>query len=216
MNLVHGRTRIKFCGLTRRDDALAAAALGVDAIGLIFAASSRRCLSPATAQAIATALPPMVSRVGLFQDTDATSIRAVLAAVELDILQFHGDESAAFCAQFGKRWLKAVPMGVLTDAVDLQRYLAEHVAAAGFVFDSHGANRPGGSGEPFDWRRLPATLARPLVLAGGLTASNVASAIRQLRPFAVDVSSGIESAPGVKDHAKMRLFVAEVRRAERD
>lgn len=216
MNRPQGRTRIKFCGLTTPEDALAAAALGIDAIGLIFVASSRRCLDPEPARAIAAGLPPLVSRVGLFQDPDVASVRTVLAAVDLDLLQFHGGESAAFCAQFGKRWLKAVPMGALADPHDLEQFLAEHAAAAGFVFDSHGGAGHGGSGQSFDWRRLPAASQRPLILAGGLNADNVAQAIRQLRPFAVDVSSGIESAPGVKDHAKMRLFVEEVRRAERD
>ncbi|MGD9582473.1 MAG: phosphoribosylanthranilate isomerase [Lysobacterales bacterium] len=210
------RTRIKFCGLTTVADALAAAALGVDAIGLIFVATSRRCLDPVAAQRIAAALPPLVSRVGLFQNQDAATVRTVLAAVDLDLLQFHGDESGDFCGQFGKRWLKAVPMGALADPDQLQGYLAAHAGAAGYVFDSHGGSGQGGSGRPFDWRRLPALLDRPLILAGGLNAGNVAAAIRQLRPFAVDVSSGIESAPGIKDHAKMRLFVEEVRRAERD
>lgn len=210
------RTRIKFCGLTRVEDAAAAAALGVDAIGLIFVAASRRCLDSAVAQAIAASLPPLVSRVGLFQNQDAAAVRTVLAAVDLDLLQFHGDESADYCAQFGKRWIKAVPMGSLTDPGALQRFLGEHQHAAGFVFDSHGASGQGGSGRSFDWQMLPATVQRPMILAGGLDAGNVGAAIRQLRPFAVDVSSGIESAPGVKDHAKMRIFVQEVRRAEHD
>ena len=210
------RTRIKFCGLMRSDDALAAAALGVDAIGLIFAESSRRCLTVTTAQAIAGALPPLITRVGLFKDPEVESVRAVLSAVELDLLQFHGEESASFCAQFGKPWLKAVPMAALATAAELLAYLERHTAAAGFVFDSHGGDRQGGSGQVFDWRRLQLPLARPMILAGGLHPGNVAQAILQLRPYAVDVSSGIESAPGSKDHAKMRAFVEEVRRAERD
>ena len=207
------RTRIKFCGITSRADAAAAAALGVDALGLILVPESPRALELGRAAAIANSVPPFVSRVALFRNAPASAVHAALTAVQVEMLQFHGDESPEYCAQFGRPWLKAVPMAGLADAATLDAFLLAFQMASGFVFDSHGGQRSGGSGEPFDWTRIPSPCPRPLILAGGLRPDNVAEAVRLVRPWAVDVSSGIESAPGIKDHAKMRIFIDEVHRA---
>lgn len=201
------RTRIKFCGITRLDDALEAARLGADAIGLVFTTRSPRQLAIEHARALALALPPLLTRVGLFLDNSATEVAAVLHDVPLEVLQFHGNEDADFCRAFGKPYLKAVPM---MDVADVAAYTAWFPDAAGFVLDSHRAGAAGGSGRAFDWTRVPRDLDRPLVLAGGLVPGNVAQAIAAVRPWAVDVSSGVETAPGIKDHAKMRAFVDEV------
>lgn len=207
------RTRIKFCGITSVEDAAVAAALGVDALGLILVPGSPRALDLGRAAAIADSLPPFVSRVALFRNAPAPDVFAALTAVQWDMLQFHGDESPEYCAQFGRPWLKAVPMAEFANGATLEAYLLAFQMASGFVFDSHGGQRSGGSGEPFDWSRIPPHRPRPLILAGGLRPDNVAEAVRQVRPWAVDVSSGIESAPGIKDHAKMRVFIDEVQRA---
>jgi len=210
------RVRIKFCGITRSEDALAAAECGADAIGLIFAEGSPRQLDTATAAAIAAAVPVFVSRVALFRDASPERVREVIHSVAIELLQFHGEESPDYCAQFNRPWLKAVPMGRLADSYAVRDYLRLHSAAAGFVFDSHGGTSSGGSGRQFDWSRLAELAPRCLILAGGLGPENVRAAIEQVRPWAVDVSSGIESAPGMKDHAKMRVFANEVHRARTD
>lgn len=211
------RTRIKFCGLTRVEDVQAAVAVGVDALGFIFAAGSPRCLDVERLDALVAALPIFVTPVVLFRDNAPDDVAAVLARSSRLIAQFHGDEPPAFCAGFARPWLKAVPMGALSDAA-LTDYLASFARAgcAGFVFDSHGGAITGGSGRGFDWSRLPQAVPAPVILAGGLGPDTVADAVRRVRPHAVDVSSGIESAPGIKDHAKMRRFADEVFRARTD
>jgi phosphoribosylanthranilate isomerase len=203
------RVRVKFCGLTRVEDVRFATALGVDAIGLVFAPASPRHVDIATAAELARAAGPFVARVGLFMDPTEAEVRHVLDGVEIDLLQFHGSESAAFCTGFGRRYLKAVPMGGGADPRDVT---ARHPAAAGFLLDGHRAGEPGGSGRAFDWQRIDAGVKAPLILAGGLDAGNVAHAIALARPYGVDVSSGIEASPGTKDHAKMHAFIDEVRR----
>jgi len=205
------RTRIKFCGLTRSEDVDAAVALGVDAIGLIFAARSPRRVDIATATALRRRVPPFVSAVALVMDEDLTTVRAILDRVKPDLLQFHGEEPESDCRGFGLRYLKAVPMG---EGGDAQAFMASYPSAAGFVLDSHALGQPGGSGAGFDWSRWPAHSEHPLLLAGGLCPDNVGVAVRRLRPYAVDVSSGIESAPGIKDAARMQQFIDEVRRAD--
>lgn len=211
------RTRIKFCGLTRVEDVQVAAAVGADALGFIFAAGSPRCLDLARLDALVAAVPPLVTPVALFRDNAPDEVAAVLARSPRLVAQFHGDESPAFCAAFARSWLKAVPMGSLPD-VALTEFLRGFAEAGcrGFVFDSHGGATSGGSGRGFDWSRLPGTVPAPVILAGGLTPDTVVDAIRRVRPYAVDVSSGIESAPGIKDHAKMRRFADEVFRARTD
>jgi phosphoribosylanthranilate isomerase len=204
------RTRIKFCGITRIQDAHAAAALGVDAIGLVLTRKSPRFVEIAQAREIRRSLPPLMAAVALFMDDEPAWIAQAIDAIAPDLLQFHGGESAADCVRYGRRYLKVVPMG---DGADLHDIVTAHPAATGFLLDGHAPGEQGGRGKPFDWSRVPEDLQRPVLLAGGLTCDNVASAIRAARPYAVDVSSGIESAPGVKDPDKMRRFVEEVERA---
>lgn len=201
-------TRIKCCGMTRIEDAQLAAQYGADAIGLIFTARSKRQVGIAQARAICAALPPFVSTVALFMDDDAAYVREVLTEVQPDLLQFHGNENDAWCGQFGHRYLKAIAMG--EGAAALPR-LREYPGATGLLLDGHGLGESGGSGKAFDWSLMPTDLAQPLILAGGLSAENVAHAVRTAQPWAVDVSSGIESAPGIKDAAKMHAFIEAVR-----
>jgi phosphoribosylanthranilate isomerase len=205
------RTRIKFCGMTRLQDIACAAQLGVDAIGLIFAPRSPRRLELAQARPLRAALPPFVAPVALLMDADPSQVQTIVQTLRPALLQFHGSEAPQDCARWGVPYLKAVPMAIPEGAAI---YAGRYPDAAGFVFDSHGAGEPGGSGRAFDWHALPRQLARPLLLAGGLTPENVYDAVRTVRPWAVDVSSGIESAPGEKDEDRMRRFVAEVRRAD--
>lgn len=206
------RTRIKFCGMTRVEDAVRAAALGVDAIGLVFAPRSPRCVGLEAACAIRDALPPFVSTVALCMDQSADDVRAIVAALRPTLLQFHGGEDDAFAAAFGVPYLKAVAMGAGGDAVEAT---ARWPRAAGFVLDGHAPGAMGGSGEAFDWSRWPSDLGRPALLAGGLTPDTVYAAVAATRAWGVDVSSGIESGtPGVKDADRMHRFVAEVARAD--
>lgn len=204
------RTRIKFCGLTRAEDVQCAVALGVDAVGFVLTRRSRRFVEPARARALRDALPPFVSAVALFMDDAADWVDEAVATMRPDLLQFHGEESGGFAGRFDRPYLKAIPMG---SVADVAAYADRHPRACGFLLDSHAAGAVGGSGEAFDWTRFPRDLHRPLVLAGGLDAGNVAQAIASVRPYAVDVSSGIESAPGIKDAERMRAFAAAVRLA---
>lgn len=206
------RTRIKFCGLTRAEDVAVACALGVDAVGLVFAERSKRRVSPAQAAPLRDALDPFVASVALFMDNDAATVREVIDVVRPTILQFHGAEDDVFCASFGLPYLKAVAMG--GDGARADDLGERYPRATGFLFDSHAAGQAGGSGHAFDWSRIPRDCPRPWLLAGGLHPDNVFDAIRATGCWGVDVSSGIESAPGEKDAAKMRRFVEEVRRAD--
>lgn len=205
-------TRIKCCGMTRVEDALLAARLGADAIGLVFTARSRRRVDLPRAQAIRRALPPFVACVALFMDDDAAFVEEVLAAVRPDLLQFHGDERNDWCARFDRPWLKAIAMGAGATALPRLRHYPD---AAGLLLDGHGLGEAGGGGKAFDWSLMPRDLAQPLVLAGGLHTGNVGTAIRTARPWAVDVASGVESAPGIKDPARLAGFIAAVRATDR-
>jgi phosphoribosylanthranilate isomerase len=202
------RTRVKICGLTRPADVAAAVATGADAVGLVFHPESPRATTTEQARGLCALLPPFVAAVGLFVDAPAERIRAVLERVPLDLLQFHGDEPADFCASFGRRWIKAVRMGPGVDPIERSR---AYPGAAGLLLDAYDPRLAGGTGLSFDWDRIPAGLAPGLVLAGGLTPENVAEAIRRVRPFAVDVSGGVESAKGIKDHVKISAFMHGVR-----
>lgn len=211
---MNARTRIKICGITRVEDALAAAAFGADAIGLVFTPRSPRRVTIEAARAIVDALPPFIASVALFMDDEASFIRSVLDAIRPDLVQFHGAEDAVTCGSYGCHYLKAVPMagrgtGAIIEAA------GAHPRAAGLVLDGHGLGEAGGSGRAFDWSQARAEGLPPLVVAGGLTADNVADAVRIAAPWAVDVSSGIEAAPGVKDHGRMERFIEEVRRVRR-
>ncbi|MGH8660010.1 MAG: phosphoribosylanthranilate isomerase [Gammaproteobacteria bacterium] len=201
------RVRVKFCGITGPEDAVAAAALGVDAIGLVFCAASTRAVDLKHAQEIAAALPPFVSKVGLFVNERADRIREILHQVPLDLLQFHGDESPEECVLFGRPYIKAVAM---RRDVDLTQMAKQYGAAMGLLVDAYVPGQRGGTGHRFEWPLACVAINRPLILAGGLTPHNVADAIRAVRPYGVDVSGGIESANGVKDHGKMRAFMKGV------
>ena len=214
MSRILFRTRIKFCGLTRPGDVRLACELGADAIGFVFAAGSSRRIEPEEARAMRHALAPLVDAVALFRDNPVDEVREVVRQVRPSLLQFHGNEDDAFCRGFGVPYLKAIAMG---SELALQHPAALHVRyplASGFLFDSHAPGGAGGSGKPFDWARIPAGVQKPFMLAGGLSADNVFDAIMATLPWGVDVSSGIESTPGVKDGDKMRAFVEEVRRAD--
>lgn len=205
------RTRIKICGITRPEDAAAAVRCGADAIGLVFYARSPRAVTVEQARAIVAALPPFVTTVGLFVDARPEEIRAVLAAVPLDLLQFHGDECGADCGQYGRPYIKAISMRA---GLDVAGYAKAYPDAAGFLLDTHQEGVPGGTGQQFDWAQVPRDLQRPLILAGGLGPDNIAAAIRRVRPYAVDVSSGVEAAKGIKDAAKIAAFITEVQRVD--
>ncbi len=203
-------TRIKICGITRRHDALVAAELGAHAVGLMFYEDSPRFVSLDKAREVIEVLPPFVTRVGVFVNPEEQQVHAILGAVRLDLLQFHGDELPQFCAQFSMSYIKAVRV---KKGLDLLQYASRYRDAKGLLLDAHNERAYGGTGEAFDWSLIPGNLNMPIILSGGLNAANVARAIRQMRPWAVDVSSGVESAKGIKDAAKIAAFVQEVRNA---
>lgn len=196
--------RSKICGITRVEDALAAAAAGADAIGLVFYAKSPRAVSVEQARQIIAALPPFVTTVGLFVDVERDELRQILAQVPLDILQFHGDESAEQCEGHGRPYIKALRVKA---GDDVAAQVARYPGAAGVLLDTFVEGVPGGTGLAFDWSLVPAGLSKPVILAGGLTPENVAAAIARVRPYAVDVSGGVESAKGIKDADKIRAFI---------
>jgi phosphoribosylanthranilate isomerase len=205
-------TRIKICGITRAEDAAAACAAGADALGFVFHPDSPRRIDAAAAAAIAARMPPFVATVGVFVDPDTAYVRRILDAVPLDLLQFHGDETPALCASFARPYLKAVRM---RPEVDLLEYTRLFGNARALLLDTYvrgGAH--GGTGLTFDWRLVPRNLPLPIVLSGGLDARNVTEAVRTLRPWAVDVSSGVEAAKGVKDPQRIRELIAGVRDAD--
>lgn len=201
-------TRFKICGITRSEDAQQAAYLGADAIGLVFYPPSPRFVSVEQAKLIVRDLPPFVSKVALFVDAAPDEIHHIIAHVPIDYLQFHGEESPLFCAQFKLPFLKVLRMRPDLDVID---YAARYSEAAALLLDTYQRGVPGGTGQTFDWTDVPSTLNKPLLLAGGLTAANVADAIRTIRPYAVDVSGGVESSPGIKDADKMAAFIQAVR-----
>ena len=204
------RTRIKICGITRPQDARAAAQAGADAIGLVFYPSSPRYLSGERAAEIRDALPPFVQTVALFVNPDAAQVAQVIGRVRPAMLQFHGEETPEFCSQFGMPFIKAARVRAGVDALE---YLRPFSRAAAWLFDSY-VPEYGGVGEAFDWSLVPAVPERPVILSGGLSRENVAEAVRRVRPWGVDVSSGVESAKGIKDAAKIAAFIAEVRNAD--
>jgi phosphoribosylanthranilate isomerase len=204
-------TAVKICGITRVEDGLAAAHAGAHAIGLVFHSSSPRAVSVDRAREIARNLPPFVTAVGLFVDAPAEAVRAVLAAVPLQLLQFHGAEPPDYCAGFALPYIKAVRVSA---GVDLLQYATRYSAARGLLLDAFVAGTHGGTGSAFDWDLIPPDLRLPVVLAGGLTPDNVGEAIRRVRPWAVDVSSGVEREKGIKDAAKIAAFIRGARHAD--
>lgn len=204
------RTRVKICGITRIEDATAAARAGADAIGLVFEPKSPRYVKPDQALSIVRALPPFVTVVGLFVNAAPDTIETVLSRVPLDLLQFHGDETPEQCRRYHRPYIKAIHM---RPEINLPEQARRYADAEGLLLDTAAAHVAGGSGEAFDWSRVPSGLAKPVILAGGLTPENVAEAVRQVRPFAVDVSSGVEQAKGIKDAGKISAFIEAVRNA---
>jgi len=200
-------TRVKICGLTRARDVREAAACGADAIGFVFVTGSRRFLDLPTAGELAGLVPAFVARVGLFLDQEAQEVRDVLEQVPLSLLQFHGREDAAYCRQFGLPYIKAVSMN---SEHAIQQAEAEYTDAAALLLDSHEPGGLGGTGQVFDWSQVRRS-ERPLILAGGLTPDNVREAVRQSKPWGVDVSSGVEDAPGIKNTGAMRRFIEEAK-----
>jgi len=202
------RTRVKICGLTSDSDVREAAKLGADAIGVVFYAPSPRAVEIEQARRLVGCAPPFVTTVGLFVDAEPAHVRSVLGRVPLGLLQFHGDEPADYCGSFGRPWIKAIRM---RPGTDLHALAGRYAQAAGLLLDTYDPSAPGGTGRRFDWGRIPADLEKPVILAGGLGPDNVAEAVRRVRPYAVDVSGGVEAAKGVKDHAKMAAFLRGVK-----
>lgn len=204
-------TAIKICGITRIEDALAAARLGAHAVGLVFFRPSPRSIAPSQAAAIVRALPPFVTAVGLFVDAPAEEIRDTVREAKCQLLQFHGDEPAEFCSRFGLPYVKAVRV---REGVDLLQYAHAYRDAKGLLLDAFVHGTQGGTGTSFDWKLIPRTMPLPVILSGGLSPENVTRAVRTVRPWAVDVSSGVEAAPGVKDVARIAAFISGVRDAD--
>jgi phosphoribosylanthranilate isomerase len=200
--------RVKICGITRVEDALAAAAAGTDAIGLVFYAKSPRAVGIEQARAIIAALPPFVTTVGLFVDIECDELQRILASVPLDLLQFHGDESPEQCESINRPYIKALRVKAGDDiAAQVNRY----PGAKGILLDAYVDGVPGGTGEAFDWSLVPEGLSKPVILAGGLHADNVAAAVARVRPYAVDVSGGVEASKGIKDAEKVGAFIRAAR-----
>ena len=205
------RTRSKICGITCPEDALTVASQGADAIGLVFYPPSPRNVSIEQAKAVISALPPFVTTVGLFVDADEADVKSILEWVPLDLLQFHGNESEEYCRSFGRPYFKAIRMA---EEVDLNEEAARYASASALLLDSYQKGVPGGTGDAFNWARIPDGLDKPIILAGGLGPENVEEAIRTVRPYAVDVSSGVEAAKGIKDAEKIIAFMRGVERAD--
>ena len=205
------RTRVKICGLTRTEDAQAACRFGADAIGLIFYPPSPRGVGLEQAAVVRGGLPPFVTVVGVFVNADSEFVTRAIREVSLDVIQFHGDEDADFCASFGKPYIKAVQV---REGLDLHEFARRYSSARAFLFDSFEAERRGGTGNTFDWSLIPADLDKPYILAGGLDPDNVAAAVSAVSPFAVDGNGGVESSPGIKDPEKIETFIREVYRGK--
>lgn len=203
------RTRVKICGITRIEDALAAVDAGADALGFVFYAKSPRAVSVADAASIISRLPAFVTSVALFVDAEPELIERVIEEAQVDLLQFHGNESPQQCGQYGRPYIKALRM---KPDLDLNQQMLAYADARGVLLDAYTPGIPGGTGEQFDWSRIPAELAKEITLAGGLDSSNIAAAIEQVRPYAVDVSGGVELSKGIKDAKKLEQFIAEVHR----
>jgi phosphoribosylanthranilate isomerase len=210
MALRHMSLRVKICGITRIEDLRAACDAGADAVGFVFYDKSPRHVSIEAAAALLRAVPPFVQTVGLFVDAAPDYVESVLAAAPLDLLQFHGDEPPEACARYGRPWIKAIRV---TPGTDLLECAASYGAARGLLLDAFVPGVPGGTGERFDWSLIPAGLPLPVVLSGGLAPDNIAEAVRRVRPWAVDVSSGVEASKGIKDAHKVARFVANAKEA---
>ncbi len=201
--------RVKICGITSVDDAIAVAHAGADALGLVFYAASPRAVSLDVARKISLAAGPFMSVTGLFVNADPEFVHSVLNQVPLQLLQFHGDETDVYCESFKRPYMKAIRM---RPGLEVSSVIAAYPGASGILLDAYRPGVPGGTGDTFDWARVPQGLSTPLVLAGGLTPTNVREAIAATRVYGVDVSGGVESAPGKKDHSKLTAFITNARR----
>jgi len=211
------RVRVKICGITSVKDAMYACDAGVDAIGLVFYPKSPRHVGIDQATEICNALPPFVSAVGLFLDASTDFVNSVVASAPLDLLQFHGSETPGFCRSFARPYIKAVGMKEMQGDDSLAKfasYAGQFTDSKGFLVDSHGAGKAGGTGETFDWSHAPVKYDKPIILAGGLNPANVAAAIEQTAVYGVDLSSGVEKAPGIKDKQKIMQLMEEVKRVQ--
>ena len=200
--------RVKVCGITRCEDAKIAVQLGVDAIGFVFWPKSVRYISPDLARQIATNIPPFICTVGVYVDPDLEWVEETVKVAKINLLQFHGDESPEFCNQFSQPYIKAIRVKQDTD---LLQYVKWYSTAKGLLLDTYTVDMPGGTGHVFDWRLIPQHLPMPLILSGGLNSNNVAMAIKQIQPWAVDVSSGVEASKGIKDEKKIFAFMQGVK-----
>jgi phosphoribosylanthranilate isomerase len=207
------RTRVKVCGICTADDAVAAVSAGADAIGMVFYPKSPRHISVSTAKYITSSLPPFVSAVGLFVNSSFQDVSDVLAEVQLTLLQFHGDEDESFCNSFKLPYIKALRVKA---GSDLRQECRQYQSARGILLDSYKKGLPGGTGETFDWDVIPDDLPLPVILAGGLDGNNVEQAISTVKPWAVDVSSGVEESPGKKDPLKIVQFIKAVESLRQD
>lgn len=205
------RTRVKICGITRAEDAHAAIACGIDAIGLVFYPPSTRAVTIKQAETIVARLPPFITVVGLFVNETRVNINKVLNSVRIDLLQFHGDETPTECAGYGRPWIKAVSM---REDIDISAMRIQYLDAAALLLDTYWPGVPGGTSRSFDWNRIPPALCNKIILAGGLTPETVEQAVRQVRPYAVDVSGGVEKVKGIKDLNKIHAFMQGVKRGE--
>ncbi len=203
--------RVKVCGITRVEDALSAIRLGANAIGFVFWSKSSRYITPDSVREIVLALPPFVTTVGVYVDPTQEWVEETAVAGGLSLLQFHGDEAPEFCEQFSLPYIKAIRV---REGVDLLQYTTRYRRARGLLLDTYTAGMPGGTGHVFDWKLIPQDLSLPLILSGGLNPGNVLQAIKQTRPWAVDVSSGVEAAKGIKDEKKISAFMQGVRKSE--
>lgn len=203
--------RVKICGITSVTDALNAANAGADALGFVFYAKSPRYVTPEQAAEICRALPPFVTSVGLFMNADAEQVRATLDIVSLDLLQFHGSETPEFCRRFARPYIKALGIQGLVDFAEQADLYPD---ALGILVDSHALGKAGGTGQTFDWKLLPKNYSKPIILAGGLNPENIAEAVRETSVYALDLSSGVESSPGIKSKAKIDALMREVKHVE--
>ncbi|PTN12671.1 phosphoribosylanthranilate isomerase [Nitrosomonas aestuarii] len=200
--------RVKICGITRVEDVISAIKWGADAIGFVFWPKSARYVTPQQASKIAAKIPAFINTVGVYVDPDSDWVEETASAAKLSLLQFHGNEDPGFCEQFSLSYIKAIRV---KDDVDLLQYANQYHTAKGLLLDTYAKSMPGGTGQVFDWRLIPQYLPLPVILSGGLNTENVATAVKQVRPWAVDVSSGVESAKGIKDEQKIIAFMQGVR-----
>lgn len=205
------KTRVKICGITRTEDALLSESCGADALGFVFVKASKRFIEPEVAKTISDEIAPFIIRVGLFLDASVSEIEHAFKIMPGLLPQFHGRETAEECDRFGVPYLKAIGLGA---GMPSPEELAAYKNASAFLFDSNEPGQLGGTGHVFDWQKLDQNVGKPVILAGGLNPDNVGTAIEQIKPYAIDVSSGVEASKGIKDHAAVRAFMANIRRAD--